>query len=273
MSDLFDVKGKRIVITGGVGILCSALAKDLARKGAYVGIAHYDLERPTALVKEIEAEGGKAMPILMNVLKREEVQSAYESVIETMGGIDVLINGVGGNKKEATAIPPASSFFDMPADAINWVFDLNFMGTLLPTQIFGKYMADTGKGVILNVSSTCAFTPLTRVAIYSAAKAAINNFTQWLAVHMCQNYSPEIRVNAIAPGFFLTTQNKFLLTDEQTGELTPRGKTIIDHTPMGRFGDAEELCGAVQWLISDASKFVTGTVVPIDGGFSAFSGV
>jgi NAD(P)-dependent dehydrogenase (short-subunit alcohol dehydrogenase family) len=164
-------------------------------------------------------------------------------------------------------------FFDIPADAIRWVFDLNLLGTVMPSQVFGKHMADRGSGIILNISSMNAFRPLTKIAAYSSAKAAVSNFTQWLAVHMCQNYSQDIRVNAIAPGFFLTEQNRFLLTEEKTGDLTPRGRTIIDHTPMGRFGDPEDLIGTVFWLLSDASKFVTGVVVPVDGGFSAFSGV
>jgi NAD(P)-dependent dehydrogenase (short-subunit alcohol dehydrogenase family) len=272
MDNLFDIKDKKIVITGGAGILCRAMAKDLAAKGAKVCIGDYDEFRAYELVKEIEAEGGFALPICMNVLKKEDVVGAFHCASESMGGVDVLINGAGGNRKEATTSPDLS-FFDMPTDAIRWVFDLNFIGTLLPSQVFGKHMAEQGRGIILNVSSMNALRPLTKIAPYSAAKAAVSNFTQWLAVHMCQNYSKDIRVNAIAPGFFLTKQNRFLLTDEQSGELTPRGKTIIDHTPMGRFGNAEELCGTVQWLISDAAKFVTGIVVPVDGGFSAFSGV
>jgi len=165
------------------------------------------------------------------------------------------------------------SFFDLPADAVRGVFDLNFMGTLLPSQVFGKLMAEQGEGVILNVSSMNAFRPLTRIPAYSAAKAAVSNFTQWLAVHVAQEYSPNIRVNALAPGFFLTEQNRFLLTDEASGELTPRGRTIIEHTPMARFGDPEDLAGTVLWLLSPAASFVTGVVVPVDGGFSAFSGV
>jgi NAD(P)-dependent dehydrogenase (short-subunit alcohol dehydrogenase family) len=272
MKNLFDVKDKCVVITGGAGVLCGALAKDLARWGAKVCLVDYNLARASDLAKEIEAEGHFAVAVGANVLDKKTIQDAFVCARDTMGGIDVLINGAGGNKKEATT-SPEMSFFDIPADAIKWVFDLNMIGTILPSQVFGKYMAEQGKGIILNVSSMNAFRPLTKIAAYSAAKAAVSNFTQWLAVHMCQNYSKDIRVNAIAPGFFLTEQNRFLLTDEKSGELTPRGKTIVDHTPMGRFGDADELCGTVQWLISDASKFVTGIVVPVDGGFSAFSGV
>ena len=272
MNSLFEVNNKRIVITGGAGVLCGALAKDLAAQGAKVCIADYDEFRANELAKEITAAGGFALPIRMNVLDKDQVQCGFSCALETMGGIDVLINGAGGNKKEATATDELS-FFDMPADAIRWVFDLNFIGSLLPSQVFGRYMAEQKQGNILNVSSMSAFCALTKVGTYSAAKAAVSNFTEWLAVHMCQNYSTDIRVNAIAPGFFLTDQNRFLLTDEKTGELTPRGQTIIDHTPMGRFGAPEELCGTVRWLLSDASKFVTGTVIPIDGGFNAFSGV
>jgi len=272
MENLFDIKDKRIVITGGAGVLCGTLARYLARSGAKVCIVDCDVFRADELAKEIEAEGNFAIPVQANVLEKHTIQEACVCAADTMGGIDVLINGAGGNKKEATTSEELS-FFDMPAEAIRWVFDLNFIGTLLPSQVFGKYMAEHEKGVILNVSSMSAFSPLTKVGNYSAAKAAVNNFTEWLAVHMCQNYSTDIRVNAVAPGFFLTNQNRFLLTDEKTGELTPRGKKIIDHTPMGRFGDPEELCGTVQWLISEAAKFVTGTVIPVDGGFNAFGGV
>ena len=193
-------------------------------------------------------------------------------VFEKFGHIDILINGAGGNKPAATT-NPEQSFFDLPADALRWVFDLNLMGTILPCQVFGKIMAEQKSGVILNISSMNAFRPLTRIAAYSAAKAGVSNFTQWLAVHMAQEYSPEIRVNAIAPGFFLTDQNRFLLIGKDTGELTPRGKSIITHTPMGRFGNPDDLLGTVLWLLSPASAFVTGIVVPVDGGFSAFSGV
>jgi len=180
--------------------------------------------------------------------------------------------GAGGNHPNATTGPDIS-FFDLDLEAIRKVLDLNLTGTILPSQIFGRYMAEKGEGIILNVSSMNAFRPLTKVPAYSAAKAAVSNFTQWLAVHLAQEYSQQIRVNAIAPGFFLTEQNRFLLTDKDSGELTPRGETIRAHTPMDRFGQPEDLIGAVLWLLSPASKFVTGIVVPVDGGFSAYSGV
>ena len=224
------------------------------------------------VANEVKSAGGKAIAVKCNVLDKGSIEAAERQVTAKLGKIDILINGAGGNKKEATTSPDMS-FFDLPAEAIRFVFELNFIGTLLPTQVFGKGMAESGAGVILNVSSMNAFRPLTKIAAYSAAKAAVSNFTQWLAVHVCQNYSKDIRVNAIAPGFFLTEQNRFLLTDEKTGDLTARGRTIIDHTPMGRFGKPEDLIGTVIWLLSDAAKFVTGVVVPVDGGFSAFSGV
>ena len=185
--------------------------------------------------------------------------------------VDILINGAGGNKPQATTNPD-QSFFDLSTDALRWVFDLNLIGTILPSQVFGKIMADQKSGVILNISSMNAIRPLTRIAAYSAAKAGVSNFTQWLAVHMAQNYSPEIRVNAIAPGFFVGEQNRKLLLNED-GSLTPRGQSILSHTPMARFGIPEDLLGTVVWLVSPASDFVTGIVIPVDGGFSAFSGV
>ncbi len=272
MSDIFDVRGKGIVITGGAGVLCGAMAEDLAAAGAKVSIADFDLPRAQALADKITASGGTACAVRINVLDKAEVEQAYEASLDALGNIDALINGAGGNRKEATTSPELS-FFDLPPEALKSVFDLNFVGTLLPCQVFGKHFAAQKQGIILNVSSMNAFRPLTKICGYSAAKAAVSNFTEWLAVHLAHNCSTEIRVNAIAPGFFLTDQNRFLLTDEKTGALTPRGQTIIDHTPMGRFGEAEELCGTVRWLLSDASKFITGIVVPIDGGFNAFSGV
>ncbi len=272
MGNIFDIQGKRVVITGGAGVLCGAIAEDLASAGAKVCIADYDDTRANQVAQKITAAGGFALPIRINVLDKNEIAEAFSCALDSMGGIDVLINGAGGNKKDATT-SDEMKFYDMPADVMRSVFDLNFMGTLMPSQVFGRYFAEQKQGNILNISSMSAFKPLTKVCGYSAAKAAVSNFTQWLAVHLCQNYSTDIRVNAIAPGFFLTEQNRFLLTDQKTGELTPRGKTIIAHTPAGRFGTPDELFGAVRWLISDASKFVTGTVIPIDGGFSAFSGV
>jgi NAD(P)-dependent dehydrogenase (short-subunit alcohol dehydrogenase family) len=272
MDKLFCLQDKAIVITGGAGILCGAIARYLARQGARICIVDYDKSHADELAKQIKAEGGFALPVCANVLDKNEMQRAFGCAIEKMGKVDALINGAGGNKKEATTSDDLS-FFDMPVEAIRWVFDLNLIGTIVPSQVFGRHIAERGEGVILNISSMSAFRALTKVGAYSAAKAAVSNFTQWLAVHICQNYSANIRVNAIAPGFFLTNQNRFLLTNEKSGELTPRGKTIIAHTPMGRFGDAQELCGTVHWLLSDASKFITGVVVPIDGGFNAFSGV
>ncbi|MBN2131513.1 MAG: SDR family oxidoreductase [Sedimentisphaerales bacterium] len=272
MKDLFDVKDKTVVITGGAGVLCGAMARALAARGAKVCVADYDERRAHELCQAIEGEGGFALPVKINVLERSTVQDAFGCALECLGKIDVLINGAGGNKKEATCVPPAT-FFDLPEDAIRMVFDLNCLGTIIPSQIFGKHMAENGRGCIINISSMNAFRPLTNIAAYSGAKAAISNFTQWLSTYMARRHSPDIRVNAIAPGFFLTEQNRFLLTDEKTGDLTARGQTIIDHTPMNRFGDPEDLIGTLLWLVSDASTFVSGVVVPVDGGFSAFSGV
>jgi NAD(P)-dependent dehydrogenase (short-subunit alcohol dehydrogenase family) len=272
MNELFDVKDKVIVITGAGGVLCGTMAKALAKAGAKIAVLDIDEVAAAEVTDEIISSQGQAIAVKCDVLDKESLDRAHEKINSEFGRIDILINGAGGNKKEATTSPDMS-FFDLPSEAIRFVFDLNFIGTLLPSQVFGKQMAETGEGVILNVSSMNAFRPLTKIAAYSAAKAAVSNFTQWLAVHVCQNYSKDIRVNAIAPGFFLTEQNRFLLTDETTGDLTNRGKTIIDHTPMGRFGEPEELIGTVIWLLSDAAKFVNGVVVPVDGGFSAFSGV
>jgi NAD(P)-dependent dehydrogenase (short-subunit alcohol dehydrogenase family) len=212
------------------------------------------------------------MAVETNVLDIASLSLATETILKKFGKIDCLVNAAGGNKPQATTSPDLS-FFDLPIDALRWVFDLNILGTMLPCQVIGKAMAEKRQGTILNISSMNAFRPLTRIPAYSAAKAGVSNFTQWLAVHMAQQYSPQIRVNAIAPGFFVTAQNRFLLYDKQTRELTPRGQSIISHTPMARFGEPEDLFGAVLWLLSPASSFVTGVIVPIDGGFSAYSGV
>ncbi len=272
MNELFEIKDKCVVITGGAGILCRQLAIELARNDAKVCIVDYDEFRANEVCKEIEAQGGFAIPVRADVTDKKQIEEAFNCAVATMGRVDVLINGTGGNKKEATTSED-TSFFDLPIDAIRSVIDLNLLSTILTSQVFGEQMTKQGSGVILNISSMNAFRPLTKIPAYSAAKAAVSNFTQWLAVHMCQNYSKEIRVNAIAPGFFLTKQNQFLLIDEKNKSLTMRGQQIIDHTPMGRFGEAEELIGTVMWLISDAAKFVTGIVVPVDGGFSAYSGI
>ena len=272
VEGLFGLEGKVVAVTGGGGVLCGALSRALARMGAQVAVLDLFLEPAQAVADEIVEAGGEAIAVQSDVLDRTSIESAAEAVLEAFGRVDVLINGAGGNKREATTTADLS-FFDLPTDAVQWVFNLNFVGSLLPSQVFGRLMAEQGEGNILNISSMNALRPLTRIPAYSAAKAAVSNFTQWLAVHMAEEYSPKIRVNAIAPGFFLTEQNRFLLTDKDTGDLTPRGKTILGHTPMNRFGVPEELVGATVWLLSPASGFVTGIVVPIDGGFSAFSGV
>jgi NAD(P)-dependent dehydrogenase (short-subunit alcohol dehydrogenase family) len=272
MNELFSVKDKVIAITGAGGVLCSTMARSLAAAGAKIAVMDLAEDAAKKVADEIKAKKGYAIAVKCNVLDKNTLLEAQKKIIDEVGPVDVLINGAGGNKKEATTSPELS-FFDLPSEVIRFVFDLNFIGTILPSQVFAKDMAERGSGVILNISSMNAFRPLTKIPAYSAAKAAVSNFTQWLAVHICQNYSKAIRVNAIAPGFFLTEQNRFLLTDEKTGNLTERGKTIISHTPMGRFGQPDELVGTVTWLLSDAAKFVTGIVVPVDGGFSAFSGV
>jgi NAD(P)-dependent dehydrogenase (short-subunit alcohol dehydrogenase family) len=260
------------VVTGGAGVLCAALCKALAESGASVAILDLNEKAAQDLAADIRSNGGLASGFRCNVLDKANIEVVAGEVIAEFGQVDILINGAGGNKPQATTNQDLK-FFDLPADAFRWVFDLNMLGTILPTQVFAKMMAEQGSGIILNISSMNAFRPLTRIPAYSAAKAGVSNFTQWLAVHMAQEYSPAIRVNAIAPGFFLTEQNRFLLTDKETGKLTARGQTIIQHTPMGRFGTPDDLVGTVLWLVSPASAFVTGIVVPIDGGFSAFSGV
>ena len=269
---LFDLTGKVVVATGGGGVLVSDLALGLAEAGARVAVMDVRGEAARGVAGAIVAAGGEAIGLDVDVLDRESVESGLEAVLHRFGRVDILVNGAGGNKKDATTSPDLS-FFDLPPDAVQWVFDLNLLGTLVPCQVFGRVMADQGEGIILNVSSMNAFRPLTRIPAYSAAKAAVSNFTQWLAVHMAREHAPRIRVNALAPGFFLTEQNRFLLTDEKTGELTARGRTIMEHTPMGRFGDPADLLGTVLWLLTPASAFVSGIVVPVDGGFSAFSGV
>jgi NAD(P)-dependent dehydrogenase (short-subunit alcohol dehydrogenase family) len=244
------------------------MCRALAQAGAKVAVLDLRMDPAEALAAEL---GNGAIGVACDVLDRASIETAAQKVMDTFGRVDILINGAGGNKPQATTTPD-QSFFDLPADALRWVFELNLMGTILPSQIFGKIMADQKSGVVLNISSMNAFRPLTRIPAYSAAKAGVSNFTQWLAVHMAQTYSPTIRVNAIAPGFFVGDQNRKLLLNED-GSLTPRGQSIIAHTPLARFGNPDDLLGTVLWLVSPASEFVTGIVVPVDGGFSAFSGV
>jgi len=272
LNQMYNFKGKTVAITGGAGVLGSEMAAALVGCGAQVAILDMNEEAGKALIARMGERGKQISFFKFNALDRDNILQVTQDLIKKFGKLDCLINGAGGNNPQATTSPDLK-FFDLPADAIRWVFELNIMGTILPCQVFGKIMADQGYGTILNISSMNAFRPLTRIAAYSAAKAAVSNFTQWLAVHMAQEYSPKIRVNAIAPGFFLTNQNRFLLTDEKTGEWTPRGKTIVGHTPMGRLGESKDLFGCTLWLLSPASEFVTGIVVPVDGGFSAFSGV
>jgi NAD(P)-dependent dehydrogenase (short-subunit alcohol dehydrogenase family) len=233
LESLFGLADKVAAVTGGGGVLCGAMSRALARAGAKVAVMDLNEEAARRVADDVAAAGGEAIGVRCDVLDKASVEAAAQEVLRAFGQVDILINGAGGNKKQATTS-----------------LDLAFF-----------------------VSSMNALRPLTRIPAYSAAKAAVSNFTQWLAVHVAQEYSPRIRVNALAPGFFLTEQNRFLLTDEATGKLTPRGKTIIAHTPMGRFGDPEHLIGTMLWLLSPGAEFVTGIVVPVDGGFSAFSGV
>jgi len=268
---LFDVRGRVAVVTGGSGELGGAMALGLARAGVQVALLGRHAETADAAAETIRAEGGSAIGIACDVLDRAAVERTCEQVTRVFGPVDILVNAAGGNSPAATT-SAEQSFFDLDASAVNAVFALNFTGTFQCCQVFGRAMADRGEGSIVNITSMNALRPLTRIPAYSAAKAAVANFTQWLAVHMAQEYSPRIRVNAIAPGFFLTEQNRYLLMDEE-GAPTPRGQTIIGHTPAGHMGRPEDLVGTLLWLVSPASAFVTGVVVPVDGGFSSFSGV
>jgi len=271
VAELYDISGKAAIVTGGAGVLCAAICRALARAGAKVAVLDINPAAAEGLASEICSSGGDAIDVACDVLDKAIIERAAEEVIAKFGRVDILINGAGGNRAQATT-NPEQSFFDLPAEALRAVFDLNLMGAILPSQVFGRFMAGQHSGVILNISSMNALRPLTRIPAYSAAKAGLSNFTQWLAVHMAQEYSCEIRVNAIAPGFLVGEQNRRLLLNPD-GSLTARGQAIIYHTPMKRFGIPEDLIGAVIWLVSPASSLVTGIVVPLDGGFSAFSGV
>jgi NAD(P)-dependent dehydrogenase (short-subunit alcohol dehydrogenase family) len=275
-----DLKNKVAVVTGGGGILCSSFAKALAQNGAKVAVLDLREENANKVADEIKLSGGVAIGVGCNVLEKESMEKAREIINKELGPCDILINGAGGNNPKGTTSKDyltkedlvgkegVVTFFDLDPKGIEFVFNLNFLGTLIPTQIFAKDMIDK-ESIIVNVSSMNAFCPLTRIPAYSGAKAAVSNFTQWLAVHFSK---VGIRVNAIAPGFFLTDQNRSLLTNPD-GTPTERTQKILNMTPMGRFGEPDELLGTLLWLCSDATKFVTGVVIPVDGGFSAYSGV
>jgi len=273
LRSLYDFTDCTALVTGGAGVLGSEIACALVGCHANVVILDRDQELAQKVIERFpKAAKGRAVRVYGDVLNVETLQQASDIIKTEFSAVDILINAAGGNHPSASTSADLS-FFDLPLDALRHVGDLNLLGTILPCQVFGRGMAERGTGAILNISSMNALRPLTRIPAYSAAKAAVTNFTQWLAVHMAQNYSPRIRVNAIAPGFFLTEQNRFLLTEKDSGEWTARGQSILAHTPMNRFGTPEDLLGATMWLISPAASFVTGTVIPIDGGFSAFSGV
>ncbi|QGK73624.1 SDR family oxidoreductase [Flavobacterium sp. SLB02] len=269
MDSIFNLKGKIALITGGAGVLGSNFANVLAKQGVIVGIVSQSIEKANKAVQNIENNGGKAFAVQANVLNKEELEKARDFIVEKYGGLDILINAAGGNMPGAT-ISPDQAIFDMKVDELQKVVDLNIIGTMLPSQVFSELFAKQKQGIIINISSASAQRPLTRVVGYSASKAAIDNFTQWMAVELAQKYGEGIRVNAISPGFFIGEQNKALLLAPD-GKLTPRGEKIIEHTPMGRFGTPEDIDGALLFLCSDMSKFVTGTILKVDGGFAATS--
>lgn len=269
--DMFNLSGKTAVITGGAGILGRDIAANLGKAGAKVAIC--DIADTKDLINDLKSKDIDASGYYIDVLKKDKIIACHDRILKDFGRIDILVSAAGGNLKSATT-SEETTFFDLPLEGLEKVITLNlFGGAILPAQVFGKTMAgNTNGGSIINISSMNAFRPLTRIPGYSAAKAAVSNFTQWLAVHLAQEYNKNLRVNAIAPGFFLTQQNHFLLFDKDEN-LTDRGKSIITHTPMGRFGKPEDLSGVIIWLASDASRFISGIAVPIDGGFSAYSGV
>lgn len=271
LESLFGLKSKVALVTGGTGVLGSAMCKALAQSGASVVIMGRRKEAADQLAKEIIRSGGNAIGISADVLNEQQLITAKAVVLEKFGTIDILINCAGGNMPGAVVMPD-KTFLDLKIEDFQKVVDLNLTGTVLPAQVFGETLVAKKQGVIINISSMTAIRPLTRVVGYGAAKAAVSNFTQWLAVEMARKFGEGIRVNAIAPGFFLTEQNRTLLTNPD-GSLTERGQSIIRSTPFGRFGEPDELCGTLLWLCSDASKFVSGIVVPVDGAFSAYAGV
>ena len=268
---MFNLTNKVALTTGGTGVLGGALAHGLAKAGARVAVMGRREEKAQEVAKEIEDAGGEALALPADVLERSQLEGARDRLLEAWGGCDILVNGAGGNLPGATVVGDLD-FFGVEKDALEQVFNLNLLGSILPSQVFGEVMKDQGEGSIINISSMAARKPLTRVIGYAASKAAVDNFTQWLAVDLARKYGEGLRVNAIAPGFFVGEQNRELLLNDD-GSLTARGQQIVDHTPMGRFGEPGELVGTAVWLASDASKFVTGIVVPVDGGFSAFGGI
>ena len=272
LTTMYDFTGKTFAVTGGAGALGSDVVVALAGCGANVMILDLRLGGVDAIKERLGERASLVEVIEVNVMNRDSLVTAGEAIIKRFGQLYGLVNAAGGNSPRAT-VSSTMSYFDIPEEALRFVLDLNILGTMIPCQVLAKLMTETGEGVILNYSSMNAYRPLTNIAAYSASKAAITNFTSWLAVYLAQNYSCNIRVNAIAPGFFLGEQNRFLMIDKDTGGWTPRGQKIIDHTPMGRLGNPEDLLGCVLWLLSPAASFVTGITVPVDGGFSAYAGV
>ncbi len=266
------LRGQVAVVTGGGGAICGAMAFALADSGVSVAVWDRSAQAAQRVGDAIISRGGSAAAVTCDVLKPDEVERATQDTMAAFGRIDILINGAGGSRKEATTAPDLP-FFDIGSEALMQTLALNYAGLVLPSQAVGRLFARQRAGVILNIASIAGVLPLTRAVAYSNGKAAAISFTQWLAVHMAQTYSPAIRVNAIAPGFVLTDQNRFLLTDEKNGEPTERGRRIIGATPMGRYGEPDEMVGAALWLVSDAARFVTGAVIPVDGGFTAYAGV
>lgn len=276
-----DLKGKVCVITGGAGVIGTTMVKALAATGVKVAIADINKEVAEKVAAEIAAEfNAPVIGVEANVLDKESLIKAKEVINEKLGSIDILINGAGGNSPQATTKVeqmeekdidhPEDTFYGLQMDGFDKVYALNFKGTLLPTMVFTTDMLKSRKGVILNISSMNSYKPLTKIPAYSAAKASVNNFTEWLSVHLAK---VGIRVNAIAPGFFITNQNRFLVLDEKTGGYSARGQKIVNSTPMGKFGEPEDLQGATLFLLSDISAFITGIVIPVDGGYSAYGGV
>ncbi len=279
LRSLFDLDGRIAVVTGGAGDLCSNMCRALGSLGVKVAVLDLRQDKAEAVAKSIRDAGGEARAFACSVLDLTAMEEHARSIEESWGAADILINGAGGNdpkgstsaeyvEKEALGSPDVTSFFDLDPQGFQRTFDLNFQGTVLATRAFARGMVHKGSGVILNISSMSGLTPLTKVGAYSAAKAAVANFTRWLAVHFCR---AGVRVNALAPGFFMTEQLRFLHIDARTGQYTPRARKVVDHTPLGRYGEPDDLLGTMVWLLSDASKFVTGTVVPVDGGFSAYT--